>query len=80
MLHLQDHSATYRIARIDDPRDADLSVNQRARNETYWANAVWRLTEQWETRFEISRLRTDYIAPSVDSKAMLYHFLVRYNF
>ena len=65
---------------VDDPRDADLSINQRARNESYWVNAIWRLTEQWETRFEISRQKTDYIAPSVNSRAMLYHFLVRYNF
>jgi hypothetical protein len=55
-------------------------MNQRSRNEAYWANMIWRLTEQWETRFEVSRQKTDYIAPNVDSQAMLYHFLVRYNF
>jgi hypothetical protein len=65
---------------IDNPRDADLGMNQRSRNEAYWANMIWRLTEQWETRFEVSRQKTDYIAPNVDSQAMLYHFLVRYNF
>ena len=24
--------------------------------------------------------KTDYVTPSLDSRAMLYHFLVRYNF
>jgi hypothetical protein len=58
----------------------DLIANQRSRNEAYWANAIWKMSEQWETRFEVSRQKTDYIAPSVSSRAMLYHFLVRYNF
>jgi hypothetical protein len=65
---------------IDDPRDAHLDADQRSRNEAYWANMIWKISEQWETRLEVSRQQTDYIAPSVSSSAMLYHFLVRYNF
>lgn len=65
---------------IDDPRDTDLAINQRARNETYWTNAIWRLSEQWESRFEIARQRTNYIAPSVSSKAIQFLVSLRYNF
>ena len=42
----------------DDPRDRDLGtlaggmLGQRARNETYWWNFIWRLSDEWETRFE----------------------------
>ena len=53
---------------------------QRSRNETYWVNAIWNMNEQWETRSEISRQRTDYILPSLDSEAMLYQLSVRFNF
>ncbi len=65
---------------IDDPRDADLALTQRSRNETYWANAICRWSEQWETRCEVSRLKTDYINPGSDSKSMIYQLSVRYNF
>jgi hypothetical protein len=65
---------------VDNPRDADLAADQRSRNEAYWANAIWRWSEQWETRFEVSRQKTDYIAPSQNSKATLYHLLARFNF
>jgi hypothetical protein len=71
---------------IDDPRDRDLgtladgTVGQRARNEKYWWNFIWKLSDEWETRFEVSHLETMYVAPSNDSQSMLYHFLVRYSF
>ena len=70
---------------IDDPRDTDLgvlggTVGQRARNESYWVNFIWKLSDEWETRFEVSQLETTYIAPSNDSESMLYHALVRYSF
>jgi len=65
---------------VDDPRDADLAPNQRSRNETYWANAIWRLSEQWETRFEVAHLETDWMAPSVSNDAMQYLLSVRFNF
>ncbi len=70
---------------VDDPRDRDLglitpTVGQRARNESYWVNFIWRISEEWESRFEVSRLETNYIAPSTSSNAMIYHFLLRYAF
>ncbi len=70
---------------IDDPRDRDLGViggmvGQRARNEAYWVNFIWKLSDAWETRFEVSHLETTYIAPSNDSASVLYHALVRYSF
>jgi hypothetical protein len=71
---------------IDDPRDRDLgtlangTLGQRAQNETYWLNLIWKLSDEWETRFEVSHLETTYVAPSNSSKSMLYHFLVRYSF
>ncbi|WP_146397131.1 hypothetical protein [Planctomycetes bacterium CA13] len=72
---------------IDNPRDSDLgtippagTVGQRARNEAYWLNFIWRLSEEWETRFEVSHLETTYIAPSNNSSTMLYHGLVKYSF
>ena len=65
---------------IDDPRNSDLAPNQRSRNETYWTNAVWRLTEQWEARFEIARQQTNYVAPSRNNRAMEYLMSLRYNF
>ncbi len=65
---------------IDDPRNSDLGPNQRSRNETYWTNAIWRLNDQWETRFEVARLETDWTAPSVGNKAMQYLVSVRYYF
>lgn len=65
---------------IDNPRDGDLGSNQRSRNETYWTNAIWKMSEQWETRCEIARQKTNYIAPSESSKAMQYLLSLRYNF
>ena len=70
---------------IDDPRDSDLGVvggvfGQRSRNETYWLNFIWRLSDQLETRFEVSQQRTNYVAPSTDSEATIFHSLVRYSF
>ena len=70
---------------IDNPRDRDLgviggTVGQRARNESYWVNFIWKLSDEWETRFEVSHLETTYVAPSNDSASMLYHALVRYSF
>ena len=65
---------------IDNPREADLDADQRLRNETYWVNAIWRLSEQVETRGEVARQRTDYVAPSTDSKAMQYLVSLRYYF
>lgn len=56
---------------IDDPRDADLAMPQRSLNETYWVNAICRWNEQWETRGEISRLKTDYTDPGSNSKSMI---------
>ena len=55
---------------IDNPRNADLGtigggmIGQRARNESYWVNFIWKLSDEWETRFEVSHLETTYIAPS----------------
>ena len=69
---------------IDNPRDGDLGrvgfVGQRARNESYWVNFIWKISDEWETRFEVSHLETTYIAPSNDSASVLYHALVRYSF
>lgn len=65
---------------IDNPRDADLAADQRSRNETYWTNFIWRCSEQLETRFEVARMETDYIAPSVSSRAMQYITSIRYYF
>ncbi len=70
---------------VDDPRDRDLgaitaTVGQRARNESYWVNFIWRISDEWESRFEVSHLETDYVAPSTSSDAMIYHFLLRYTF
>lgn len=65
---------------IDNPRDADLAPNQRSRNATYWTNAICRWNEQWETRFEVARIATEWIAPSVGSRAMQYLVSVRYYF
>lgn len=44
---------------IDAPRDRDLgtiggTVGQRAGNESYWVNFIWRLSDNWETRFDVS--------------------------
>jgi hypothetical protein len=57
-----------------------LALTQRSLNETYWANAFCRWSEQWETRCEVSRLKTDYINPGRESKSMIYQLSVRYNF
>ena len=65
---------------IDNPRDADLAPMQRSRNETYWVNGIWRMNDQWETRAEIARMRTDYILPNLDSEAMQYLMSVRFKF
>ncbi|MGI9428208.1 MAG: hypothetical protein ACR2NM_06090 [Bythopirellula sp.] len=70
---------------IDNPRDRDLgviggTVGQRARNESYWVNFIWKISDEWESRFEVSHLETNYIAPSNDSDSMIYHFLLRYGF
>ena len=74
---------------IDDPRDGDLgfiggpivgSIGQRTRNEKYWANYIWRHSEQWETRFEVSHLDTGYLGTTRNSQSMIYHFLAKYTF
>ncbi len=70
---------------IDDPLDRDLGVvggilGQRTRNEKYWANYIWRHSEQWETRFEVSHLETGYLGTTRNSQSMIYHFLAKYTF
>ena len=70
---------------IDDPRDRDLgmvtaSIGQRARNESYWVNFIWKISDEWESRFEVSHLETNYVAPSNSSDSMIFHFLARYAF
>ena len=70
---------------IDDPLDRDLgvlggSLGQRTRNEKYWANYIWRHSEQWETRFEVSHLETGYLGTTRNSQSMIYHFLAKYVF
>ena len=70
---------------IDNPRDRDLGlvtpmIGQRSRNESYWLNFIWKISDEWESRFEVSHLATDYVAPSNNSDAMICHFLLRYMF
>lgn len=65
---------------IDDPRNRDLAVTQRSQNATYWVNAIYRMNEQWETRAEVSRQKTDYSLSSNTSRAMIYQLSVRYYF
>jgi len=59
---------------IDDPRDSDLSAGQRSRNQFYFGNLVWDVTERFQLGFEVSHWKTDYIAPSIDNSSMVYHF------
>ena len=70
---------------IDDPLDRDLglvtaTLGQRSRNESYWVNFIWKISNEWESRLEVSHLATDYVAPSNSSDSMIYHFLSRYAF
>ncbi|TWU03067.1 hypothetical protein CA54_61510 [Symmachiella macrocystis] len=65
---------------VDDPRNTHLGQNQRSRNETYWTNAIWKISEHWESRFEVARQKTNYIAPSSDSSAMEYLMSFRFYF
>lgn len=70
---------------IDDPRDRDLGmvnamVGQRSRNNSLWLNFIWKISDEWESRFEVSHLETDYVAPSNSSDSMIYHFLVRFAY
>ncbi len=59
---------------IDDPRDSDLSAGQRSRNEFYFGNLIWDVTERFQLGFEVSHWKTDYAAPLVDNSSMVYHF------
>ena len=72
---------------IDDPRNGDVGYfttaadtnrpndpGQRTLNRVAWGNAIWNVTEFFELAFEISRRRTDYLAPGADNDATLYHF------
>ena len=70
---------------MDDSRGRNLvvlggAVGKRTRNEADWGNAIWKLSEAWETRFDVSHLGTTYIAPSNASASVLYHGSVRYRF
>ena len=59
---------------IDDPRDRDLSAGQRSRNQFYFGNLIWDVTERFQLGFEVSHWKTDYAAPLVDNSSMVYHF------
>ena len=45
---------------IDDPLDRDLAPEQSARNETYFANLIWDVTEHLRLGWEVTYRRTAY--------------------
>jgi hypothetical protein len=75
---------------IDDPLNEDVGqflnnelepiAGQRARNEVAWANLIWDVSKYFDLGFEISYRETAYVAPSVSSSGMVYHFRSRLKF
>src|SRR5262249_5394999 len=45
---------------IDAPRDRDLAPGQRQRNETYFANLIWDVTEAFRLGGEVTYRKTAY--------------------
>jgi hypothetical protein len=69
----------------DDPRDADLTLGQRARNEAIFANLIWDATKNFQIGLEVSRWETEYLAlpPAFilgDNDGMIYHLRLQYAF
>ena len=46
--------------RIDDPRDRDLAPGQRLRNEAYFANLIWDVTQAFRVGGEVTYRKTSY--------------------
>jgi hypothetical protein len=47
---------------IDDPRDGDLDLGGRTRNETYFANAIWDINPTFRVGFALAWRETQYLA------------------
>lgn len=47
---------------IDDPRDGDLAPGQRLRNELYFANLIWDVTQAFRVGGEVTYRKTSYVA------------------
>ena len=71
---------------VDDPRNGDLGFldpvgpGQISYNEVAWWNIVYNVTENFQLGFEVSHRRTDFLDPSANNDAMLYHFSSTLNF
>ncbi|HEV3302121.1 MAG TPA: hypothetical protein VG055_20880 [Planctomycetaceae bacterium] len=46
----------------DDPLDSDLAPGQRLRNEAYFANLIWEVTEAYRLAGEVTYRKTSYVA------------------
>jgi len=64
---------------VDDPRNSDLSVGRRARNEALFGNIMWRLTPQLTIGAEVSYWETDYIDAN-DGESVRFQTSVIYAF
>ena len=47
---------------IDNPDDADLTIGQRAENETIMAGFIYKLSKYFQTGFEYNRITTKYFS------------------
>lgn len=65
---------------IDDPLDSDLTVAQSRRNQFYFANILWDVTQSLDLGFDVSHWDTDYMPPLRDNSAMVYNTRVRIKF
>jgi hypothetical protein len=61
---------------VDDPRNANLDPDFRARNEVIMANLLWQATKHLQFGYELRYYETDYIAPSVSNDSLVHQFAV----
>ncbi len=65
---------------LDDPRDGELAADQRAWNEVFYGTVMWEPVSFLRLGLEVSRFRTDYIAPSRDNETWVQHLRADYRF
>ena len=64
---------------IDDPLDRDLAPLQQLRNETFFANLIWDLTNYFRTGVELSYIKTAY-RDAPDNQGYVVHTQFQWQF
>lgn len=77
--HVTDRIHTHVGFGIDDPRDSDLSAGRRSKNQFWFANAVYDVTELFSVGLEASHWKTRFVGLA-DGEAVRIETVMKYRF